>query len=297
VTTLRAAIQYIYGLQNLLDEIQTGTLDLAAYQLTEAELRPPPSNKPSAPQLKPAKKGGRQNGGTSVRKPAQRRKPVHRPQPHAASAPAGGGGGLRSGPVTLAMKASCGLPPPPHRKSEKRPSPPMAAVASSAPPEPAARYVLPLQPRDASHVLRRDYAPACPPRQPSVGLPLGKAAAAPTASVVTSSLSPNLLSLRPLPVSALFPGSAMQQQPPLPSLQTLRHPRTTAGGGEGEKSMINVEEVHNSNSSGGSSTAFYCTTAGMYKRLSTLLFTFDSHCSFLNISCPSPWGTCHIIHS
>ncbi len=273
VTTLRAAIQYIYGLQNLLDEIQTGTLDLAAYQLTEAELRPPPS-KPSAPQLKPAKKGGRQNGGTSVRKPAQRRKPVQRPPPHAASAPAGGG--LRSGPVTLAMKASGGLPPPAHRKSDKRPSPPMAAVASSAP-EPAARYVLPLQPRDASNVLRRDYAPAAPLRQPSVGLPLGKAAAAPT---VTSSLSPNLLSLRPLPVSALFPGTAMQ--PPLPSLQTLRHPRTTAGGGEGEKSMLNAEEVHNSSSSSsGSSTAFYCTTAGMYKRLSTLLFTFDSHCSFL----------------
>jgi hypothetical protein len=279
VTTLRAAIQYIYGLQNLLDEIQTGTLDLAAYQLTEAELRPPPSNKPSAPQLKTLKKGGRQNGGPSVRKPAQRRKPVQRPPPHAASAPTGCGGGLRSGPVTLAMKASGGLPQPAHRKSEKRPSPPMAAVASSAPPEPAARYVLPLQPRDASHVLRRDYAPAGPPRQPSVGLPVRKAAAAPTASGVTSSLSPNLLSLRPLPVSALFP----QQQPPLPSLQTLRHPRTTAGGGEGEKAMLNAEEVHNNSSSGGSSTAFYCTTAGMYKRLSTLLFTFDRHCSLNNL--------------
>jgi hypothetical protein len=280
VTTLRAAIQYIYGLQNLLDEIQTGTLDLAAYQLTEAELRPPP-NKPSAPQLKPLKKGGRQNGGTSVRKPAQRRKPVQRPPPHAASAPAGGGGGLRSGPVTLAMKAS-GLPPPAHRKSEKRPSPPMAAVASSAP-EPAARYVLPLQPRDASHVLRRDYAPAGHPRQPSAGLPVGKAAAAPTAPGVTSSLSPNLLSLRPLPVSALFPGSTMQQQQPLlPSLQTLRHPRTTAGGGEGEKAMLNAEEVHNSgSSSSGSSTAFYCTTAGMYKR--TFQIFFDRHCSFLQI--------------
>ncbi len=273
MTTLRAAIQYIYGLQNLLDEIQTGTLDLAAYQLTEAELRPPPSNKPSAPQLKTLKKGGRQNGGNSVRKPAQRRKPVQRTPQHAASAPAGGGGGLRSGPVTLAMKASGGLPAPAYRKSEKRPSPSMAAVAPSAP-EPAARYVLPLQPRDASHVLRRDYAPAGPPRQPSVGLPLGKAAAAPNASGVTSSLSPNLLSLRPLPVSALFPGSAMQQQPPLPSLQTLRHPRTTAGGGEGEKAMLNAEEVLNSSSSSGS-TAFYCTTAGMYKH---------RQCSLLNLS-------------
>lgn len=70
-------------------------------------------------------------------------------------------------------------------------------------------------------------------------------------------LPPNLLSLRPLPVSALFPGEGGGVCRPLPPLQTLRT------GGEGRAATTAATESGRSNSSGGGSNspAFYCTTA------------------------------------
>jgi hypothetical protein len=257
VTTLRAAIQYIYGLQNLLEEVQTGTLDLARYQLSEAELRP--TKQPA----KPARNAARPAGSAAAgRKAAPRRKPVNRQQALLANS---SGGGVKCSPVTLAIKGS-----PAQRKPDKK-----SGVAASAPKE-AARYVLPLQPRDASHVLRRDYAtpPASENRGPqtSVQTPSTQLQSSPHSlserRVVQNSavltMPPNLLNLRPLPVSSLFPGGAANQ-PVLPPLQTLRGGAVTAAAMDLPKVEEMVEGRGTSSGGGASHQPFYCTTAGIIK--------------------------------
>jgi hypothetical protein len=287
VTTLRAAIQYIYGLQNLLEEIQTGTLDLARYQLSEAELPPAshkqPATAPHRPSSKSVKSGSRQNAGVGAaqlrKATAARRKPAYRPPLPSPAGPAnskGGGalpGNLKSSPVTLSMKG----PPVGSNIAVKKPDPKLPSVAAASSPP---GYVLPLQPRDASHVLRRDYAtgsttaprrqmvPTAPP--PTAQSRLLQATAtssvrqtpqSPTTGCVVdgsgvSSLSPNLLSMRPLPVSALFPKGQQpgSRHPSLPPLQTLRQVTSKR---EAAPRKVDLEEGRS-----GGQASFYCTTAG-----------------------------------
>ena len=274
VTTLRAAIHYIYGLQSLLEEVQTGTLDLAAYQLSEAELKPTkqqPAKQPTARNItvKP------NAGSATVRKATARRKPTNRPPTALGISGGGVGAGLKCSPVTLAMKGAVGSSSSSlaNKKSDKK----QMTLPTAAPKE-AARYVLPLQPRDASHVLLRDYATAierrplgpeqgASPPTSQQGVPAAQRRL-PTSGVMTSPPPPNLLSLRPIPVSALFPGGGGRAvpQPTLPPLHTLRREAGGAAEAAAEGRPTDLMVVEEGEGRGGiSSAAFYCTTAGTAK--------------------------------
>jgi hypothetical protein len=248
VTTLRAAIQYIYGLQNLLEEVQTGTLDLARYQLSEAELRP--TTKPIA---KPAKNAARPGSSTTAagRKAAPRRKPANR-QPVLLAA---SGGGVRCSPVTLAMKgATCG---PVQKRTDKK-----AGGGATSGPKEAARYVLPLQPRDASHVLRRDYANSnvvSDNRRPPIAV---QQISATQLQGSPPQMPPNLLNLRPVPVASLFPGGSAGNQTVLPPLQTIRGGAAATTAVELQQKADQLGEGRGSGSVAAAQQPFYCTTAG-----------------------------------